>query len=62
MFIGRLEKEQELNLLGVSHVRETVVPENVGEVPGCDDDRLRVVLAHDVLGMYSTRMNCGLSQ
>ena len=39
-FVGHLQKEQERDLLGVGHVREAVVPQDVGEVPGFVDDIL----------------------
>ena len=43
MLVGHLEKEQEGDLLRVGHVREAVVPQDVGEVPGFVDDLLGVV-------------------
>ena len=41
-FVGHLEEEQEGDLLRVGHVREAVVPQDVGEVPGFVDDVLGV--------------------
>jgi hypothetical protein len=41
LFVGHLEEEQESDLLGVGHVRETVVAQDMGEAPG---------FAHDLLG------------
>ena len=41
--VGHLEKEQKGDLLRVGHVREAVVPQDVGEVPGFADDLLAVV-------------------
>ena len=46
LFIRHLEKEQERDLLCVVHVREAVVPENMGKVPSLVDDLLTVV-AHE---------------
>ncbi len=43
LFVGHLEEEQERDLLGVGHVRQSIVPQDVGEVPGFVDDLLAVV-------------------
>ena len=42
-FVGHLEEEQEGDLLRVGHVRQAVVAQDVGEVPGFADDLLGVV-------------------
>ena len=41
--VGHLEEEQEGDLLRVGHVRQPVVAQDVGEVPGFVDDLLGVV-------------------
>ena len=41
-FVGHLQEEQERDLLRVGHVRQAVVPQDVGEVPGFVDDLLGV--------------------
>ena len=38
--VGHFEEEQEGDLLRVGHVRKTVVPQDVGEIPGFGDDIL----------------------
>ena len=44
--MGHLQEEQEGDLLRVGHVRQPVVPEDVGEVPRLVDDLLGRVAAH----------------
>jgi hypothetical protein len=39
-FVGHFEEQQEGDLLRVGHVRQPVVPQDVGEVPGFVDDVL----------------------
>ena len=34
LLVGHLQKEQEGDLLRVGHVRQALVPQDVGEVPG----------------------------
>ena len=43
LLISHFEEQQERNLFGIRHVRETIVPQNMGEIPGFIDDLLRVV-------------------
>ena len=43
LFVGHLEEEEERDLLGIGHVRQAIVPQDVGEVPGFVDDLLAVV-------------------
>ena len=43
LLVRHLEKEQKRDLLGVSHVREPVVAQDVREIPGLVDDLLRGV-------------------
>jgi hypothetical protein len=52
-FVGHFEKEQKRDLLRIGHVRQAVVPQNVGEVPGFGDDLLAVI-AHRVLCVFCT--------
>ncbi len=40
LLVGHLEEQQESDLLRVGHVRQAIVPQNVGEVPGFVDDLL----------------------
>jgi hypothetical protein len=41
--VGHFQEEQKGNLLRVGHVREAVVTQDVGEIPGFADDLLAVV-------------------
>ena len=40
LLVRHLEKQQKRDLLGVPHVRQAVVPEHMGEVPGLGDNLL----------------------
>ncbi len=43
LFVGHLEEEEERDLLGIGHVRQAIVPQDMGEVSGFVDDLLAVV-------------------